>query len=68
MTALEIMTMKRIAIAGAGGMARVRARAFLAALDGTATTCRNPPAETRADVRVAEAIVVSARERRTIIL
>jgi predicted dehydrogenase len=44
-----------------------QSRAFLAALTG-ADTCRNTPAATLPDVRAAEAIVQSAREKQTVAL
>jgi predicted dehydrogenase len=43
----------------------VQARAFVAALDGLAE-CRNTPSQSIGDIRVAEAIVTSAREKRTV--
>lgn len=44
---------------------QTQAAAFLAALDGAAA-CRNTPRDTLGDLRVAEAIVTSARERRIV--
>jgi myo-inositol 2-dehydrogenase/D-chiro-inositol 1-dehydrogenase len=44
-----------------------QAAAFLAALDG-GNECRNTPADTIDDIRIAEAIVASATQRRTILL
>jgi predicted dehydrogenase len=46
----------------------LQAKAFVAALDGAYGVCRNPPAGTVGDVQVAEAIVLSAREQRTVSL
>jgi myo-inositol 2-dehydrogenase / D-chiro-inositol 1-dehydrogenase len=46
----------------------LQARAFVDALNGAVGACRNTPADTIEDVRVAEAIVSAARERRTVIL
>ncbi len=51
----------------AGNPFELQAAAFLAALDG-GNECRNTPADTIDDIRIAEAIVASAMERRTIIL
>ena len=45
----------------------VQARAFLRAVDGH-NECRNSPADTMGDVRVAEAIVTAVRERRVVTL
>ena len=53
--------------AGARDAFEAQAGAFLASLGG-ADLCRNPPAETIGDVRVAEAIVRSARTLRTVAL
>lgn len=43
----------------------VQAGAFVAALDGR-NECRNPPSDALWDVRVAEAVVASARQKRTV--
>ncbi len=45
----------------------LQAAAFLATIDG-ANECRNTPADTIDDIRIAEAIVASAKELRTIVL
>ncbi len=49
----------------AGNPFELQAAAFLAALDGK-NECRNTPADTIDDIRVAEAIVFSAKELRTV--
>jgi len=46
---------------------KAQAEAFLKSLDGP-NECRNTPADTIGDVRVAEAIAASAREKKTIAL
>lgn len=51
----------------AGNPFELQATAFLASLDG-GNECRNTPADTIDDIRIAEAIVASANQRRTIIL
>ena len=51
----------------AGNPFELQAAAFLAALDG-GHECRNAPEDTVDDVRIAEAIVSSATQRRTVIL
>jgi predicted dehydrogenase len=52
---------------GARDAFEAQAAAFLGALDG-ADTCRNTPRDTLGDLRIAEAIVASVREQRTIAL
>ena len=47
---------------------RARADPFHAAVRGEGDTCRNRPEDCLGDLRVAEAITVSAREKRTIAL
>jgi predicted dehydrogenase len=51
----------------AGNPFELQAAAFLATLDGS-NECRNTPADTIDDIRIAEAIVASAKQCRTIIL
>jgi predicted dehydrogenase len=51
----------------AGNPFELQAAAFLATLNG-GNECRNTPADTIDDIHIAEAIVASAKERRTIIL
>lgn len=46
---------------------RLQAEAFLASMDGE-RPCHNPPEETIGDIRVAEAIVESARTLQTVVL
>lgn len=46
----------------------VQAEAFLAAVRGEGETCRNRPEDCLGDLRVAEAVAASAREKRTIAL
>ncbi|MCL5997048.1 MAG: Gfo/Idh/MocA family oxidoreductase [Chloroflexi bacterium] len=58
---------ERIDFAGQANAFDAQARAFIAALDGQAE-CRNTPGQTIGDIRVAEAIVTSAHECRTVAL
>jgi myo-inositol 2-dehydrogenase / D-chiro-inositol 1-dehydrogenase len=58
---------QRTVFDGAPNAFQAQADAFLAAIDG-ANTCRNTPAQTIGDLRVAEAIVASAAEKRTVVL
>jgi predicted dehydrogenase len=57
-------TLERCEFRNARNAFDVQAEAFVKALDGDGE-CRNMPADTIGDVRVAEAIVTSVRERRT---
>ncbi|NIA22114.1 MAG: hypothetical protein GWP05_09180, partial [Anaerolineaceae bacterium] len=52
---------------GAGDPFEIQARTFLRAIDGQ-DECRNSPDDALWDVRIAEAIVSSAREKRTVAL
>lgn len=51
----------------AGNPFELQATAFLATVDGGGE-CRNTPADTIDDIRIAEAIVASTRQRRTVVL